>query len=207
MRISDRTRPQWPTRPSDAGAVQPVRGQAGFSLIEVMVAMSLLMVGLLGLAQVFYLGLSVASTSSPTLVAREKAREAIESVHTARDTHTITWAEIRNVSAPAVCPAGTTGQGGGVFESGELVLQTAGPDGLVNTDDDDGVEASPGPDNILGTADDLPLTGFSRQVDICDINGNADLRAIVVVIRYNTSGAVGARRREYRLTTYVSRFS
>ena len=64
----------------------------GFSLIEVVVAMSLLMVGLLGLAQVFYFGLAIVGTSSAQLIAREKAREAIESVHTARDTRVITWA-------------------------------------------------------------------------------------------------------------------
>ena len=64
----------------------------GFSLFEVMVALSILMVGLLGLAQVFYYGLSIAGTSSAQLIAREKAREAVESVHTARDTRVITIA-------------------------------------------------------------------------------------------------------------------
>ena len=37
-----------------------------------------------------------------SLIAREKAREAIESVHTARDTRVITWAQIRNVDAPGL---------------------------------------------------------------------------------------------------------
>ena len=59
--------------------------------------MSILTVGLLGLAQAFYLGMQHMSTSSANLIAREKAREAVESVHTARDTRTITWAQIRNV--------------------------------------------------------------------------------------------------------------
>ena len=51
--------------------------EAGFSLLEVVVAMSILVVGLLGLAQTFYVGMSLVSTSSPNLIAREKAREAI----------------------------------------------------------------------------------------------------------------------------------
>ena len=67
--------------------------------------MSLLMVGLLGLAQVFYFGLAIVGTSSAQLIAREKAREAIESVHTARDTRVITWAQIRNEDDPACLPA------------------------------------------------------------------------------------------------------
>ena len=104
--------------------------QRGFSLIEMIVAMSILLVGLLGLAQVFYLGMVNASTSSAHLIAREKAREAIESVHTARDTRTIAWSAIRNVNAPQPCtatsrrlraqPAMTfTAVGGGVFLNGE----------------------------------------------------------------------------------------
>jgi prepilin-type N-terminal cleavage/methylation domain-containing protein len=187
----------------------------GFSLIEVMVAMAVLLIGLLGLAQAFYVGVSIASTSGSSLVAREKAREAVESVHTARDTRVITWAQIRNENAsPAQvpgqdggCPAGTTGVGGGRFRNGALAMQRAGPDGLVNTADDALLESSPGPDNDLGTADDVPLIGFTRQIDICDINGNTDLRSVVVTIRFNGTGAIGLRRRAYSLTTYVSRFS
>jgi hypothetical protein len=180
----------------------------GFSLIEVVVAISLLIVGLLGLAQVFYVGLSIVGTSSPNLVAREKAREAIESVHTARDTRVIAWAQIRNANVPncAAWPT-TTGNGGGAFVNGEVAMLAAGPDGLVNTVDDAGQEMTPGPDNLLGTADDVPLAGFTRELAICDVTGNNDLRQIVVTIRYNTNGVVGSRRREYRLTTFISRFS
>ena len=83
--------------------------QRGFSLIEVVVAMSILVVGLLGLAQVFYLGMVNASTSSANLIAREKAREAIESVHTARDTRTIAWTAVRNVNAPACTAIAASG--------------------------------------------------------------------------------------------------
>jgi prepilin-type N-terminal cleavage/methylation domain-containing protein len=184
------------TRPSDAG----------FSLLEALVAMLILTVGLMALAQVLYASLNIASTSTPNLVAREKAREAIESVHTARDTHTILWAQIRNETAPT-CPAGTTAVAGGVFEQGEVAMHAPGLDGLVNTDDDAGDEVLPGPDNLMGTSDDIPLAVYTRQIDICDVNGNADLRRISVVIRYDGSNAVGARRREYRLTTFISRFS
>jgi len=181
---------------------------AGFSLIELMVALSLLMVGLLGLAQVFYFGLSIVSTSSAQLIAREKAREAIESVHTARDTRVITWAQIRNAGMPD-CSAWptTTANGGGTFTTAEHPLLAAGPDGLVATADDTGQEVTPGPDNTLGTADDIPLEGFRRQIVICDINGNANLRQIAVTIRYKGSRAVGLPNRTYTLVTYISSFS
>lgn len=181
---------------------------AGFSLIELMVALSLLMVGLLGMAQVFYFGLSIVTTSSAQLIAREKAREAIESVHTARDTRVITWAQIRNAAAPD-CSAWptTTANGGGTFTTAEHGLLAAGPDGLVATADDTGLETTPGPDNILGTADDIPLQGFRRQIVICDVNGNPNLRQIAVTIRFRGSTAVGIRDRSYTLVTYISSFS
>jgi prepilin-type N-terminal cleavage/methylation domain-containing protein len=180
--------------------------QKGFSLIELMVALSILMVGLLGLAQVFYFGLSIVGTSSAQLIAREKAREAIESVHTARDTRTISWAQIRNVRTPD-CRAWptTTATGGGTFTTAEHDLRDAGPDGLVATADDTGTEKTPGPDNLLGTSDDVPLLGFRRQIVICDIGPN--LRQIAVTIRYTGSGAVGSRQRTYTLVTYISSFS
>lgn len=187
---------------------------AGFSLIEVVMAMSILLVGLFGMAQVFYMGLNIAATSTPNLVAREKAREAIESVHTARDTHTILWAQIRNEEPPDNCPEGMTGVGGGTFKKGDREMRAPGGDGLVSTADDAnaGLEMSPGPDGIFGAdedgnIDDVPLLGYTRQIDICDVDGNEDLRQIVVTIRYDGSKAFGLRRREYRLTTFISRIS
>jgi hypothetical protein len=181
--------------------------ERGFTLLEALVAMFLMTVPLLALAQVLCFGINIASTSTPSLVAREKAREAIESVHTARDTHTILWAQIRNVNPPLGCPIGTTGTGGGAFQNGDLSMLSAGPDGLVSTADDAGVEATPGPDNVMGTSDDVPLSGYTRQIDICDVDGNPDLRQVIVSIRFNSSNAFGERRRQYRLTTFISRFS
>jgi hypothetical protein len=193
--------------PRPAGS--PRSGEEGFSLIETITAMVILMVGLMGLAQVFYFGLSITGTSSAQLIAREKAREAIESVHTARDTRVITWAQIRNVGAPD-CSAWptTTSVGGGTFTTAETALRAPGPDGLVATADDVGQEMTPGPDNILGTADDVPLVGFRRQIAICDVVGNPNLRQIAVTIKFSGSTAVGVgAQRSYTLLTYISSFS
>ena len=205
--------------------------QHGFSLIEMMVAMSILVIGLLGLAQVFYLGMVNASTSSANLIAREKAREAIESVHTARDTRTIAWSAVRNVNPPTPNPpfmmactgipaagaqpavAFTASPGGGVFLNGEQQLRQPGADGLVNTADD----AAAGPEELPGANgrfepgpplpvpvagnDDVALTEFWREIAICDIN--PDLRQIQVLVRYRVGNIV----RRYSLMTYISSFS
>lgn len=186
-----------------------LRSERGFGLLEAFIAMMIMTVALMALAQVLYAGIGLAATSTPNLVAREKAREAVESVHTARDTFIIQWAQIRNVTAPAGCPAGTTGNGGGVFQLGadDDPMSAPGDDGLVNTADDTGIETLPGEDGEFGTADDVPLVGYSRQVMICDVDGNPDLRQIIVTISYEGSNAAGERRRQYRLTTLISRFS
>ena len=80
--------------------------EAGFSLIETLIAMAILATALLSLAGVFILGLSQLAGASSSLIAREKAREAVESVHTARDIRTLAWCEIRNRGAVTNCPNG-----------------------------------------------------------------------------------------------------
>jgi type II secretory pathway pseudopilin PulG len=175
----------------------------GFSLIEVIVATGILATGLLSLAGVFSLGMLHMAGSTPALVAREKAREAVESVHTARDTGILAWDKIKNVPAP------------GVFLAGAQPLKTPGIDGLVNTADDGPAleqQRTAGADRILGTADDKlePLTNYTREIQISDMfmNGsttvvNKNLRQIKVIVRYKVAGAW----RTYTLTTYVSSFS
>ena len=176
------------------------RSDEGFSLIEVIVATGILATGLLSLAGVFSIGMIHMAGSSPGIIAREKAREAVESVHTARDTGNVPWSKIKNVPAP------------GVFLTGAQPMYAAGVDGLANTADDvtAGYEKLPGVDNILGTADDIPLKDFTREIQITDLMTdyapiivNPNLRQIKVIVKYKVSGAW----RTYTLTTYVSSFS
>ena len=71
-------------------------------------------------------------------------------------------------------------------------LRNPGPDGLVNTADDTGIETAlnPGPDNVLGTADDISteLASYRREIEISEIvtNGvvNPNLRRLRVRVRY-----------------------
>lgn len=182
--------------------------ESGFSLLETMIAMAILATGLLSLAGVFIMGLNQLAGSSASLIAREKAREAVESVHTARDTKTIAWCEIRNSDSPTNCADGASG----AFLPDALPLRTAGPDGLVNTADDGDIEVAvgPGPDNILGNSDDTrtPLDNYTRQITIADIpmtNGqpNPNLRRLTVTVNFR----VGQTQRTYTLTTFISAIS
>ena len=132
------------------------------------------------------------ATSSANLVAREKAREAVESVHTARDTRTIHWCQIYNVTATgARSVRGATG----VFLDGPQTIKDPGDDGLVNTADDGSVEEQrlPGLDGVLGNSDDVhvQMTNYKRTILISNLTQddgtgtNQDLRMITVTITYN----------------------
>ena len=173
----------------------------GFTLIEVVIATAILAGGLLTLAGFLGTGMRLMAGSTPALIAREKARQAVESVHTARDTGLLTWTKIQNVAA------------GGVFLAGAQPLRNAGNDGLVNTADDVGVETIrlPGPDGILNNSDDVitPLSNFTREIQITTLNKdnstvvNPNLRQITVIISYTLQGLT----KTYTLVTYISSFS
>lgn len=149
--------------------------------------------GLLALASGISQGMIVMSTSHYHQIAKEKASEALESVNTSRDTHIIAWDRIRNV------------HDGGIFLDGLQPFRAHGTDGLVNTADDGAVENEilPGPDGILGNADDVvaSLDAFRRQIIITDLAAN--LRQIRVVVTYR----IGHLTRQYEVISYISSFA
>ncbi len=169
-------------RPTSSIGASAAR-EEGFSLVEVLVSMTVLTVGLVSLAGVLALGVQRAAASAPGLIAREKAREAIESVHTARDTGALSWNRIENIAD------------GGVFRPGLQPLRLAGPDGLVNTSDDPvgSVEEmrTPGKNGVLGDGDDVitPLNHYQRQIQIDSLmrddgsGVNQNLRQITVRVQ------------------------
>jgi prepilin-type N-terminal cleavage/methylation domain-containing protein len=167
--------------------------QAGFTLVETMIALLILAGGLLALASAFAQGMVIMGTAHYHQIAKEKASEAIESVFTSRDTRIITWARIRNVN------------NGGIFLTGPQPLRAPGLDGLVNTADDGAQEAEalPGDDNQLGTADDVAvsLNTFTREIQIADIAPN--LRQIRVIVNYQ----IGHLTRQYQLVAFISSFA
>ncbi len=172
-----------------------VNADGGFSLIETMFALGILGAGLLAVAQVFTTGLGSLTAAGPDIIARQKATEAIESVYTARDTRTVTWAQIRNTTDD------------GVFLTGEQPLKNAGADGLLNTADeqDETVETItlPGADGDLGTDDDIEqaLSHYTREIELEDVTAN--LRRLRVTIRY----LAGSFKRTYAIETFISSFA
>jgi prepilin-type N-terminal cleavage/methylation domain-containing protein len=172
----------------------PIRDERGFTILESLVALSILAVGLLGLAAVLASGLNRLAEAPTDLLAREKISEAIESVYASRDTRTRTWAQIRNVS------------NGGVFLDGAQPVKTVGADGLVNTGDTGEVVETlvePGADGLLGTTDDVKtsLGNMTRQITITDVS--AQLRRLTVTVVVTT----GRGSRTYTVTTMISSYA
>ncbi len=157
---------------------QTEREQQGFSLLETLIAIVVLMVGLLAVLATFAMAIGNTGSVQNDSIARQKAAEAIESIYTARQTSQITFSQIQNVGA-----------GNGIFVPGFTAVTDPGPDGLDNTGDD--VPAAPirlpGPSGVItNTASDVlvDLGNFSRQIAIANVPGNPNVRQITVTVRY-----------------------
>lgn len=181
--------------------------RAGFTLIEVMIASVVLVVGLLAVAYGMSVGAVVVATAQQDSIARQKAREALEDVFTARDTSNLSWGQICNVGSGASC----------IFVSGFTPLYIPGNYGMVNTGGSTTIESywAPGPDGILGTADDVKvsLIGYQRQILItqfcevtpCPPNPLAtNLNQITVTVKYTTEGGL---TRSVTVTALMSEYS
>jgi type II secretory pathway pseudopilin PulG len=171
----------------------------GFTILEALIAAVVLAVGMIGLLGFFVASVSAIQNSQEELLARQKARETLESIFAARNSQQITFDGINNAAS------------GGIFLDGPQPLRDAGNDGLFDTADDSGVETIvlPGPDGVLGTSDDTvrTLSEFQREIRITPLNRsdgtlNPDLREVVVTISYSTPGGL----RSYSTAGYVSRF-
>ena len=175
------------------------KAEHGFTLIKVMIAAVILVIGLVSLLAVFTQAIGTMAMVQEDLIVKQKAREALESVYTARNTQQLTFDMIQNVAD------------GGIILDGFQDIRLPGADGLVNTADDGALEqlVLPGPDGLLGTLDDVqqPLN-MQRQIlieslPLPDTTPNPDLRQLTVSVQYVS--ALGLQR-TYAVGAYVSRF-
>jgi type II secretory pathway pseudopilin PulG len=183
--------------------MQRCKQQAGFTMLEALIAIAILSFGILSLAAVYAQGIQVANMTQLDYIAEKKAEEAVETIFAARDSKVLAWTNVRNVT-------GAGGANDGVFLVGPQPLLAAGTDGLYGTADDDAnnpdvVIVGPGPDKILGTADDVKmrLSNMTRTILIADVPGESGLRQITITMTYTA----GRMTRNYTLISYISQFS
>ncbi len=178
-----------------------IGSSAGFTLIEAAIALLILSIGIMGLAAMMTNGIAFMGMSEADYIAQQKAEEAVESVFYARDSQLYTWSQIQNVS------------NGGIFQNGAEVLCDPGPDGIIDTADDNvnDLDAiyTPGPSGTLDGADAVKqyLSNYTRTIAITNVVEpgvpTTVLRQITVTINYK----VGRFQRQYVLTSFICQWS
>jgi prepilin-type N-terminal cleavage/methylation domain-containing protein len=148
---------------------RPRNRQRGFTLMEVMISIVVLTIGLVSMLAMFSVAMAATNSAQEDLIAKQETAEALESIFTGRNTSQIKWSDLQNKA------------NGGIFLDGIQPLQDPGPDGLVGTADDLNANPScggpssclvlPGHDGLLGTADDvfLPMNNYTRQIQILNV--------------------------------------
>lgn len=176
------------------------RTQAGFSYIDVMVALVILMVGILALLS----GISGAILQSrgheQQLLAKQIATSTLESIMSVKETDParLGWNAVGNVGTNPVL-----GVNQGIFVNGfQSVFLNAGPDEVIGTADDNGAV----------------VAGLQRSIvvtDVCDPDRPSPvicspagafkvrIRSVVVTVKYN----VGAVQRQEVLTTVLTDYA
>ncbi|MCM3871900.1 MAG: prepilin-type N-terminal cleavage/methylation domain-containing protein [Pyrinomonadaceae bacterium] len=142
---------------------------SGFSLLEMVVAMFILTIGLLGAAQAIGYALMVSNSGRGLTNAKLLVVSALEQMETLRDSGQLNFAEISNTVQPSPSTF------------------TAFPATFIP------VSTTPGPDFVYGTVDDpgitnsaLAVNGVTRQILITDLS--ATLKQIKVTLKYTGYG-------------------
>jgi type II secretory pathway pseudopilin PulG len=156
--------------------------EAGFSLVEMVMAMLLMLIALLALASAIGYAFMVSNKGRNITNSKLLITSILEQMETLRNTKQLTYGQLSNTGA--VDNKGSSQAFGGFPDDFQPVSQNPGPDGIFGTTDD---LLDAGTDGKYGTPDDFTNTalahpGFSRQIIITSLNPN--LKRIQVTLRY-----------------------
>jgi hypothetical protein len=169
---------------------RPLRKQfhseSGVTILEMVVAMLVLTIGLLGLAASIGYAVTVSNKGRNLTNSKLLVVSLLEQMETLRNTEELTFGQIANQGQ--VDNTGATRTFIGFPTAFQPLSINPGPDGIFGTSDD---LINPGPDNIYGTSDDFidntwSVPGYQRQISITNLSAN--LKRIQVTLRYPDSG-------------------
>jgi prepilin-type N-terminal cleavage/methylation domain-containing protein len=162
------------------------RSDSGFSLLEMVVAITLLTIGLLGVASA--IGYAIVASNHGRSITNTKllAVSMLEQMETLRDTNNLTFGQIANVGL--VDDHGAVKVFAGFQPGFQQVSTNPGPDGIFGTADD---LIDAGVDGRFGTVDDFvnpsfAVVGVTRQIQITDLSPK--LKKIQVTVEYSVNG-------------------
>ena len=175
-----------PNNQSTRAGKRKFDSEAGITILEMVAAMMVLTIGLLGLAASIGYAVTVSNRGRNLTNTKLVAVSLLEQMETLRNTEQLTFGQIAN--AGAVDNSGATWNFAGFPTGYQLLSKNPGPDGIFGTTDD---FISPGLDQVYGTGDDftdttLALAGYSREIVISNLSPN--LKRIQVTVRYPDGG-------------------
>jgi hypothetical protein len=153
-------------------------GEAGFTYIDVVIAIGILLTGIVALLSAMTAAVATSGRGEQQLIAKQFATSTMESIFSARDINN------PNITSFAAIANDTSlGPPQGLFLSGvQPIYNSTGNDGIIGTADDGW-----GPDGAPGGGDDLtPVAGFSRTITIAPVSPG--LISITVTISYQSGG-------------------
>jgi prepilin-type N-terminal cleavage/methylation domain-containing protein len=164
--------------------------EKGFTLVEVVAAIFIVTIGLMGTAAAITYALEFGAISRNVTSAKSVIISSIEEIETLRNARRLEFKQIANVGA--VNNAGTTNTFSGFSTGFQAVSKEPGRDGVNGTADD---FIARGADEIFGTADDfnnpeLARAGYRRRIEITNLSDS--IKEILITVQYvGRAGKVG----------------
>lgn len=179
------------------------KSEAGTSLLEIMIAGVVLMLGLLvGVLPMISYGISIMRATDEETIAKQKARQIVESIYGARNSSQLGW---DSVNPTSVCTMSGTTNVCGVFLTGAQPMYNSGDDGIVGTADDSnaGIESV-----TMANGDVRTLNEFTRTITIGDYtmpdgSKSPTLRTLKVDVTYPFANGL---TRTYSIQTLISEY-
>lgn len=181
--------------------IKKVKNQEGFTYIDLMCAVVILMVGMLALTGTLTVNLIRSYETDSHLMAKQFALSTIESVFAVRELETGAlggWEAIGNVGNNPV-----NGVPKGIFVNGFTpIREDEGPDGVSGTADDACATGTACVSAGHPPNRSAEVPGMLRRVVITNVPNSPGKREIEVTIRYSVSRAFREETMKTMITSY-----
>lgn len=158
--------------------------EAGLTVLEVMIAGVVLLVGMMvGVLPMISYGIVTMKATDEETIAKQKARQIMESIYGARDTSQLGWDYINPSNVPTT--NGTTVIYG-KFLTGAQPMYGSGADGIIGTDDDapTGIETVTMANGQVRTLNEFTRTITIGPYVLPDGSTSGNLRTLQVDVTY-----------------------